>query len=156
MCIRDSPNNKTLSFLKRFRLGYSWDSKPRPARANRSPLRIMLRRRNQVQVKFLAQSSLVTDLPTRNSGVGLFPLMMQQRCGALATLFRQKAEFVYANPATALGRKKTRTTTCTDSLSLSVSTQAKSRIPTALSSKVCVTTEQPYEASSRLKARALP
>ena len=114
-----------------------------------------LKRRKQIPVKFLAQSSLVIDLPTRNLVAVLFPLMTQQRCGALATLFRRRVEFVYASPATALGRKKTRTTTCTDSLSLSVSTQAKSRIPTALSNKVCVTTEQRYEASSRPKAHAL-
>ena len=150
------PNNETLSFLKRFRLGDSWDSKPRPARTNQSPQRMGLRRRNQIPVKFLAQSSLVSDLPTRNSVVDLSPSMMQQKCGALVTLSRQKVEFVYANPVTVLRRKKTRTTTCTDSLSLSVSTQAKSGIPTALSNKVCVTTEQPYEASSRLKAHALP
>ena len=115
-----------------------------------------LKKRNQVLGKSLAQSNLVNDLPTRNSGADLFPLMMQQKCGALVTLSQRKVEFVYANPATGLGRKKTRTTTCIDSLSLSVSTQAKSGIPTALSNKVCATTEQRYEASLRPKAHVLP
>ena len=148
-------NNKTLSFLKRFRLGESWDSKPRPVRTSPNHLMMGLRRRNRVLVKFLAQSSLVNDLPTRSLVADHFPSMMQQRCGALATLSRRRVESEYANPVTVLGRKKTRTTTCTDSLSLSVSTQAKSGIPTALSNKVCVTTEQRYEASSRPKAHAL-
>ena len=148
-------NNETLSFLKRFRLGELWDSKPRPVRTTPNHPMMGLKRKNRVPVKFLAQSSPVSDLPTRNSVADLCPSMMQQRCGAQATLSRQKVEFVYANPATVLGRKKTRTMTCTDSLSLSVSTQAKSGIPTALSNKVCVTTEQRYEASSRPKAHAL-
>jgi hypothetical protein len=148
-------NNETLSFLKRFRLGESWDSKPRPVRTSPNHLMMGLRRRNRVLVKPLVQSSLVSDLPTRNSVADLFPSMMQQKCGVQVTLSRRKVEFVYANPVTVLGRKKTRTTTCTDSLSLSVSTQAKPSIPTALSNKVCVTTEQRYEASSRPKAHAL-
>ena len=114
-----------------------------------------LERRNQVPGKSLAQSNLVNDLPIRNSGADLFPLMTQQKCGALVTLSRRKVELVYANPATGLGRKKTRTTTCINSLSLSVSTQAKSRIPTALSDKVCAATEQRYEASLRPKAHVL-
>ena len=149
------PNNKTLSFLKRFRLGDSWDSKPRPVRTSPSHLMMGLKRRNRVPVKFHAQSSLVSDLPIRNSVADHSPSMMLQRCGAQVTLSRRKVESEYANPVTVLGRKKTRTTTCTDSLSLSVSTQAKSGIPTALSNKVCVTTEQRYEASSRPKAHAL-
>ncbi len=37
--------------------------------------------------------------------------------------------------------------TCIDSLSLSFSTQEKSGIPTALSNKVCVTTEPLFVAS---------
>ena len=149
-------NNETLSFLKRFRLGEPWDSKPRPVRTSPNHLMMGLRRRNQVPVKFLVQSSLVNDLPTKNSVADLSHSMMQQRCGAQVTLSRRKVEFVYANPVTVLGRKKTRTTTCTDSLSLSVSTQAKSGIPTVLSNKVCVTTEQRYGALSRPKAHALP
>ena len=148
-------NNKTLSFLKRFRLEESWDSKPRPVRTSPNHPIMGLKRKNRVPVKFLVQSSLVNDLPTRSLVADLCPSMMQQRCGAQATLSRRKVEPEYANPVTVLGRKKTRTTTCTDSLSLSVSTQAKSRIPTALSNKVCVTTEQRYEASSRPKAHAL-
>ena len=141
-------NSRTLSFLKKFTLGNAWDSKPRLERTNlRTPTRV-LGRRNRVLVKFLVQSNRVSALLTRNSEGVRCPLMMLQRCGDQATLSRPRVEFVYANPATVLGRKKTRTMTCTDSLSLSVSTQAKSGIPTALSNKVCVTTERLSEVLS--------
>ena len=81
-------NNETLSFLNRFRLGGPWDSKPRPVRTSPNHLVMGLRRRNQVPVKFLVQSSLVNDLPTKNSVADLSPSMMQQRCGEHVTLYR--------------------------------------------------------------------
>ena len=71
------------------------------------------------------QSSRVNDSLTRNSVDDRFRSMTLQRCGGLETLFRQKEEFVCANPVTVLGRKRTRMMTCIDSLSLSFSTQEK-------------------------------
>ena len=73
--------------------------------------------------------------------------MMQPKCGDLVTSFPPKEGFESVNHAIGLGRKRTKTMICIDSLSLSLSPQEKQTIPTALSYKVCVTTEQSYGAS---------
>lgn len=102
------------------------------------------------------QLNRVSALPTRNLEVARSPMTIQLKCGDQETLSRQKVASEYANPAIVHGRKRTRTTTCIDSLSLFVLSYEKGGIPTALSSKVCATIEPPYEASSQTKERILP
>lgn len=74
----------------------------------------VLKRRNRVLAKLHAQLNRVNDLQTRNLVDVHSPTMMPPKCGALETSLQPREEFEFANRVIDLGRKKTRTTICTD------------------------------------------
>ena len=66
------------------------------------------------KVRYLAALKAVRTLPTNPTVDAPFQSTMPSRCGAPAATKCARAGFESASPATVSGRRKTRTTTCTD------------------------------------------
>ena len=93
----------------------SWDSKQRRG-STRKTLAMTPRKQRPPRRKANcpAECATATTLPTNRWGVVHFLLTTPLTCGAQAAMKCEKGEFACANPATASGRRKTRTTTCID------------------------------------------
>ena len=93
----------------------SWDSKQRRG-STRKTLAMTPRKQRPPRRKANcpAECATATTLPTNRWGVVHFLLTTPLTCGAQAATKCEKGESACANPATASGRRKTRTTTCID------------------------------------------
>ena len=93
----------------------SWDSKQRRGSTRKTlaknPRKQRPRRRT---ANCPAACATATTLPTNRWEVVHFLLTTPSTCGARTAMKCEKGESESANPATASGRRKTRTTTCID------------------------------------------